>query len=208
MKRAPKKAYLGIFALSLILFLLSLFLLAGFLAFPPGSQFLYRIIGSRSAWQNANIGMITFAIVSGLLFLIVQLTITLTLIYKMWAAIEDGHARTTPGKAIGFLFIPFFNLYWIFQIWGGFPTDYNAFVDRYQLPAPHLSSGIYIAYPIFILLSLLPFVGIVIAFSGTFVFFAIISKTCDAVNLLNFAVQQQRRETTSHALIQNQAMAQ
>ncbi|HUV53539.1 MAG TPA: hypothetical protein VMW64_10785, partial [Dehalococcoidia bacterium] len=36
-------------------------------------------------------------------------------IHKAWASIQDGHARTGPCKALGFLFIPFFNFYWIFQ---------------------------------------------------------------------------------------------
>ena len=39
-------------------------------------------------------------------------------LYRMWAAIEQGIApkrsRTAPGRAVGFLFIPGFNLYWMF----------------------------------------------------------------------------------------------
>jgi hypothetical protein len=39
-----------------------------------------------------------------------------TTLYRAWKCLQPGGlARTTPGKAIGFLFIPFFNLYWIFQ---------------------------------------------------------------------------------------------
>ena len=45
----------------------------------------------------------------------------------MWAAIQDGYARTTPGKAIGFMFIPFFNIYWMFQAIWGYSKDYNNF---------------------------------------------------------------------------------
>ncbi len=37
-----------------------------------------------------------------------------TLVYRMWAQIQSGHPRTTPACAVGFLFIPLFNLYWIF----------------------------------------------------------------------------------------------
>jgi len=35
----------------------------------------------------------------------------MVLVYKMWASIQDGHARTRPESALGFLFIPFFNFY-------------------------------------------------------------------------------------------------
>src|SRR5688572_3268734 len=39
------------------------------------------------------------------------------LLYKSWAAIRDGEARTSPAAAVGLSFVPFFNLYWIFQAW-------------------------------------------------------------------------------------------
>lgn len=52
------------------------------------------------------------------------------LIYKIWAAIQGPTARTTPGKAVGFLFIPFFNFYWIFQAFWGWTKDYNALVAQ------------------------------------------------------------------------------
>jgi multisubunit Na+/H+ antiporter MnhB subunit len=60
------------------------------------------------------------------------------LYYKGWKAIQDGYARTTPGKAIGFLFIPFFNFYWVFQVTWGFAKDYNAFLDRHSINAQKL----------------------------------------------------------------------
>ena len=33
--------------------------------------------------------------------------------YRLWKLLPKGIAQTTPGKAVGFLFIPFFNFYWI-----------------------------------------------------------------------------------------------
>ncbi len=35
-------------------------------------------------------------------------------IYNFWKSIPQEFARTTPGKAVGFMLIPFFNLYWYF----------------------------------------------------------------------------------------------
>jgi TRAP-type C4-dicarboxylate transport system permease small subunit len=52
-------------------------------------------------------------------------------VYKLWKMIQDGYASTTPGKAIGFLFIPFFNYYWIFRAVFGLSTDMNAFINRH-----------------------------------------------------------------------------
>ena len=47
----------------------------------------------------------------------------LVLLYKAWKVIPAAHARTTPGRAVGFLFIPCFNLYWIFQAFYGWAQD-------------------------------------------------------------------------------------
>ena len=60
----------------------------------------------------------------------------LILIHRMWQAIQAGPARTTPGKAVGFLFIPCFNLYWIFVALWGWAMDYNQFIRSRGIRAP------------------------------------------------------------------------
>jgi len=98
-----------------------------------------------------------------------------TMIYKMWAAIQDGYARTTPGKAVGFMFIPLFNLYWFFQVFYGWAKDYNSYVARHSLNAPRVSEGTFLAY---VISSYFCFpVSIVMLF-------IVISKVCNAVNAL------------------------
>ena len=62
---------------------------------------------------------------TGIIPSIYGITIFCVFWYKVWVSIQDGHARTTPGKAIGFMFIPFFNGYWLFQSIWGFAKDYN-----------------------------------------------------------------------------------
>ena len=178
-----KKLYLGALAVTLALLLLAVVHLLALVVFSPGSKWLLETLG-RDNWQTANILMLFLVIGAAALFLMVQIVITFLMIYKMWAAIQDGHARTTPAKAIGFLFIPFFSMYWIFRVWSAFPTEYNGFVERHRPDLPRLSSGIYIAYPVLILLSMIPFLNFLSVFVSMFVFFAIIAKTCDAVNRL------------------------
>ncbi len=192
-----KKLYIGLYAASLGICLLTFLILSAVFIYGLAAKSHYAIEMAFSF--SLNLGILAI-----LQFLLVQTIYVFLMLAKMWGAIQDGQTEITVGKAIGFLFIPFFNIYWIFRAWGSFPAQYNAYVDRYQLPAPHLSGGIYTAYPILILLSALPFVGIVIAIIGTFVFLAIISKTCDAVNLLDATVQE-RHNNLSRALIQNQA---
>ena len=103
----------------------------------------------------------------------------LMFVYKFWQSIQDGHPRTTPGKAIGFLFIPFFNIYWLFQIYPGFATDYNRYIQEKGIPAKPLGQGLLTAMVIFILVSI-PVVNWIVQSMA-------ISKICDAVNALKAA---------------------
>ena len=63
--------------------------------------------------------------------------------YKAWAAIQDGHARTTSGKAVGYSFIPLFNLYWIFVVMVGFAGDFNAYLQRHEIDRKPLSGPLF-----------------------------------------------------------------
>ncbi|MDA2914455.1 hypothetical protein MYX77_10985 [Acidobacteriia bacterium AH_259_A11_L15] len=104
--------------------------------------------------------------------------------YRAWAAIQDGHARTTPGKAVGFLLIPFFNLYWAFQAIWGFAKDYNSYVDRHSLNIAKLPEGLFLAYPILVLVGIIPMLGLLASAAALVVLLIMISKICDAVNAL------------------------
>ena len=59
----------------------------------------------------------------GIVPLILGLVFTCILHYKCWKAVPSGFARLTPGKAVGYLFIPFYNLYWAFPSFGGLGSD-------------------------------------------------------------------------------------
>lgn len=109
-------------------------------------------------------------------------------IYRMWDTINDGHSRTTPGKAIGFLLIPVFNIFWVFNIWGGFPTDYNAFVNRHQLNGrvPFLNQTLYQFYPVFIFLS-----GLVVTIPFLLIYFAfVLNSSNKAIDNLKSALAE------------------
>jgi hypothetical protein len=168
-----KKFYVGALVATFVLLFLcglpALYLLNSY-AIPRG-------MGIDDDLINLSVGVLIFLSIAPFMF--TQIILSYVVIYKMWSSIQGGRAtRTSPGKAIGFLFIPFFNLYWLFQVWGGFPTDYNRYVEERSLPLPNLSSGIYIAYPV---LLFIPVLGILLA---PFVFILVAAKTCDAVNSL------------------------
>jgi hypothetical protein len=62
--------------------------------------------------------------------------------YKAWKQIQDGNARTTPGKAVGFLFIPIFNFIWNFTTFKGLAEDMNRYAQRYGINMPPVPENI------------------------------------------------------------------
>ncbi len=64
-------------------------------------------------------------------------------LFKMWAALQPwGLARTSPGKAVGFCFIPFWNFYWVFQAYWGWTKDYNRTISRHRVSARPVPEGL------------------------------------------------------------------
>ena len=63
---------------------------------------------------------------------LVLLTIVfgLRILHKLWSLIPTHKARTTPGKAVGFLFIPLFSLYWTFVAFYCLARELNAETGR------------------------------------------------------------------------------
>ena len=85
------------------------------------------------------------------------------LIYKMWKAIPQTVARTTAGKAVGFLFIPVFNLYWWFQAVWGWSQDWNSYAAESEGKVPRMSEGLALSIAIFNAISS---IGIIGSFAG------------------------------------------
>ncbi len=108
--------------------------------------------------------------------LIPALIMLYVMIYKMWASIQDGMARTSPGKAVGMLFIPLFNLYWLWQVFCGWAQDYNAHLERNRINAPRISEGLFMTYVI----------SSYVCFPVALVLlFVIVNAICNAVNALS-----------------------
>jgi hypothetical protein len=135
----------------------------------------FAVLGVSCAWAiSADRPNLFLSAVFPMLYLS---GVTMVLIYQMWKAIQDGRARTTPGKALGLLFVPVFNLYWVFQAFWGFAKDYNAYVDRHSLKLRKLPERLFLAYTVLAVTQVM--------FPVTFVVGLImIWKICDAVNAL------------------------
>ncbi|MHC4738762.1 MAG: MJ0042-type zinc finger domain-containing protein [Planctomycetota bacterium] len=126
--------------------------------------------------REVNLSLIaTFAV--GDILLIFSVLIELALIYKMWAAIYDGRASVSPGKAVVFLLIPIFNIYWALYMLVGFAEDYNSFVNRNKVKAKKLPLLLFLIYAVMFLLS---YMAVTIPMICIFAFFGLLKRTVAA----------------------------
>lgn len=120
----------------------------------------------------------------GYILYIIGSVLTYIYIFRAWKCLEfGGFARTTPGKAIGFMFIPFFNIYWLFQAINGLAKDWNTTMGAYQelQLAPRMSEGVFLTFCICTLV--FPPVCLVLIF-------IIMSQLCKGINSFAFRPNQ------------------
>jgi len=84
----------------------------------------------------------TLGSIGAMLLLLAGTILFLIFLYKAWNLVQDGRARTTAGRAIGFLFIPFFNLYWVFVALRGLALDLNRYAHRHEIRIKPVSEGL------------------------------------------------------------------
>ncbi len=83
----------------------------------------------------------------------------LVLLYRCWAVIQDDNVHRSAGAAIGFLFVPVFNIYWIFVATAGLTRELHRYACRHRLKAPRPSLLLAITISCYALLSTIPIVG-------------------------------------------------
>ncbi len=110
--------------------------------------------------------------IASLLLLVAGWVGQLVLLYKAWLAIQDGNARTSPAKAVALLFVPLFNLYWIFNVLPGFATDYNRYIQRHRVDAEPLSQNLILA-------------AMVVPGFGVVLWWVVLGRLCDSINALS-----------------------
>jgi hypothetical protein len=99
------------------------------------------------------------SIVTGGLSTIGYIVLSSMLIHRFWSMIQDGYACTTPGKAVGFRFIPYYSLYWEFTAIGKLPDEVNAYIQRHQLSIAPASDKNAKLHCWFLLGNIVPFIG-------------------------------------------------
>ena len=100
------------------------------------------------------------------------------LLYNFWRVVQDGFASTTPGMAIGLLFAPYFNFYWIFRAVYGLSKDLNYYIERHFPIA--LPTEVRKAHPTLSLVNILASFSCWVAYMGYL--FLFMPKTTGAIN--------------------------
>lgn len=98
---------------------------------------------------------------------LIELFLTFKLLYRCWNVIQDGYARILPSDAVGFLFIPFYGIYWYLTAFYGLSKDFNQYIYRHKLPIKPCNSGLVLFNYI-----VSPFLLIILGFIITWIIFS------------------------------------
>lgn len=131
--------------------------------------------------------MVIISIAIYVLLALYLVVVNMVFLYKIWEAIDDGYARTTPGKAVGFMFIPLFNIYWLFPAYWGFAKDFNKLILRRGLKITPISEGLFLAYPILQITLIIPYINFFTGIAVVIVYLCIINTACNKINQLSEA---------------------
>lgn len=175
-KAANFALWLGLFLGGITLFFVGMLML-GTAASAAASE-----TANGSEVSNADVGKMGMAgliLFAGALMNVLSAIPMYIYLYRAWSCLKPGgFARTTPGAAIGFLFIPFFNMYWIFQAFLGLAKDWNKTVATYSdlKTAPRLPEGVFLTFCIGCFVPPLAFIMI----------FPVMSRICNGINFFAF----------------------
>lgn len=153
----------------------------GYLISVPAVLFLMAVFAEG---RGADREVVPFLMFPAMLPMLMGVIALMVLIYKMWKAIQDGSPRTTPGAAVGLLFIPFFNLYWVFQAYWGWTKDYNRIARERGLSAPRAPEGLALTICFLMLLSGIPLIGLAFAALNQLLLLVFINSAINCVNAL------------------------
>ena len=124
--------------------------------------------------------------------IIVAVVFIFILHYRCWQAVDETHRVTTPGKAVGYMFIPFYNCYWAFI---SYPKLVQGLVDSgYQLKKDVLVyaqvyAGIFLLNWLFLLAAInetltgfASFVGVLVTLADLAVWILLYKNIVEAIN--------------------------
>ena len=128
----------------------------------------------------------------GLIIITIAMILSYIFVYRAWYLLQPGGARTSPGKAVGFLFIPIFQYYWSFVCYHGWAQDWNRIRKSHSnlTSIPAVSEGLFLTNPICLLATALPLIQFLAMGVSIIIMPLIIFNICKVVNAMADASQQ------------------
>ncbi len=140
----------GSVTIFIVMFLLGLFLVFNSIFIPEGKE-----------------GFALTMVVSGIVILILADIYFLVILFRIWRfAITESRrlgllpSIKTPGRAVGFLFIPIFSWYWGFKAFGELAKNLNS-IAKAKDKNITMSEGIGMSLAILNILSIFPYIGFI-----------------------------------------------
>ena len=131
------------------------------------------IVGTTSSSTDFLLGLFSFL---GILALIAATVLQYILTYRYWETIQSIHPRTTPGKAVGYMFIPFFSIYWIWEAYHGLSKDMNQYMNVNNVPGERINEALSLAYCILLWISIIPYIDFLTAPAAGIIFLILMVK--------------------------------
>ncbi len=151
-----------------------------------GSGLLFTVVAVLLSLNNMIFDPL-FSLIMAILALCIILfcgVVAFLFVYSSWALIQNDIPRTTPAKAAGFLLIPLFNLYWVFQAIYGFAVDYNRYAEKHSPEAPRLNEKVFLGFSILFVLTplflFIPAAAALLALACWLYFIYLTVVVCDA----------------------------
>ncbi|MDR2755006.1 MAG: hypothetical protein LBC20_04810 [Planctomycetaceae bacterium] len=125
----------------------------------------FCIMGIASAVGNADDAVVGVCALLSILPLIIASIFSVLFLYAVWQQVPPDIARTTPSKAVIFLFIPFFNIYWQFIAIYGLGRDLNQALKQAGL-RQQVNETVGLTYCIVSIASCIPAISTLIAIAS------------------------------------------
>lgn len=141
-----------------VLFLAVMVILLPHFSYTDTVTWFSNPLNMTPAQENFCVTICIIAIVILIVVLTVAQVLAWILLYRSWQSIQDGKARTSPGKAVGYCLIPVFQYFWLFIAFYGLSKDMNRYLRDNNVDVPPVKEGVallfcvwpYIFFPVFL----------------------------------------------------------
>jgi hypothetical protein len=135
-------------------------------------------LATKQVNPDPALGIIMLAcfVAGGVCFLLAMIFGMVNL-YRAWATLSRAGATVSPGMAVGLLFVPFFNAYWIFRTFHGFAREWNYLTHQYEdtRRGPKMSEGLFLTFSI---------AALILQPLNLILIFPVMSSMCTAINFM------------------------